>query len=54
LFDAARMASDIDISSYNGTNVNNKGANIEIINEILSEEDMPQEILRMVFLSLYK
>jgi hypothetical protein len=41
LFDAARMASDIDISSYNGTDVNNKRANIEIINEILSEEDMP-------------
>jgi hypothetical protein len=54
LFDAARMASDIDISPYNGTDVKNKGANIENINEILSEEDMPQEILRMVFLSIYK
>jgi hypothetical protein len=35
------MVSDIDTSPYNGTDVKNKFANIENINEILSEEDMP-------------
>jgi hypothetical protein len=52
-FVAARMASDIDISSYDATDVNNKGANTENVNELLIEKDMSEEIIRMIFFFFY-